>query len=694
MSIQKKILGIILTAVVGLALLLGAVFYAFNKLQAIEERIESVGQAVGLGKDIMIHANQARVNESEFLQTFEEENVKQVEQEIAQLKSSVEKIKQLSDEKKIKQSSRMLIQFTTMYESRFQELVLRQKTLGYNPSTGVRGKLNDDAGKFESMIREKGDSTALRIFQDLRMMEKDFIADAIPISEYSKISGQLKTHLETYPSYTYDERQAVKIAFMNYLDAFMNVQQLIISQISSSKTFQTIISDLNKEVQSINNVLAEENNEILQFREKQMNLLIIIMISISAGVLFILLLLGYLIFKSISKSVLELQNGAEIIGNGNLTYRVEAKTHDEIGKVATTFNQMADNVQTSLQKVKQAAEQLSSSSATLSTLSNQTATQTYEVNEAIEQIAAGTQKQSNDIDVGSRLIEDILSQINSVNEHAEHITFQAKTTSEKGQIGIKVVNELDHTSKEYTELAQTLIESVQEVANQSYQISKILETIREISENSGLLALNAAIEAARAGEAGKGFSVVANEVGKLAEKTKQETNNIHEVIAAINEKIAISTREAEKLEIYNAKQKDSVQHTLTSFDDIVKQVAVINGSTEEIHRALDAVNISSQDLFSAMQEISAVSQESAAFSEEVSASSETQIQAINEVNQSAADLLALSKVLFEEVNKFQLEKGSLEKVENLDENSEENSEEILEEVLDYNTVETEEENRE
>ncbi|WP_374724263.1 methyl-accepting chemotaxis protein [Calidifontibacillus erzurumensis] len=657
MTIHNKILAIIITAIVGLGLLLGAVYYAYQKMEDMDKKMEQITEAVEIGKDIIIFANQARVNESEYLQTFQEDKVKQVEQDISQLTASVTKIDKIIDNDEIGKSSRILLQYASMYENSFQELVKSQKELGYDPSSGVKGELNRISNEFASLLREKGDTKGLQLFNELRMIEKDFIADLIPMNEFSVLSQVLERHIET--SFSGADKQKILETFQAYRNSFTNVQRLIIKQISTTKTFKSIIQDLNTTVQTINYVLEQEYTSIVQEKEKQMNTLIIFMISISIGVLILLLLLGYVIYKSISNSVIQLQKGAEIIGNGNLVYRVKAAVNDEIGRVAASFNHMADKVQKSLQTVKQAARQLSSSSDTLSSLAEQSMMQTREVNSAIEQVATGAQKQSYEIEEGSRLIEDILSQINNVNEYADQIGLQAKTMNEKGQQGIKVVYDLSRTSHEYTELAKTLIHSVQEVANQSQQISMIVETIREISENSSLLALNAAIEAARAGEAGRGFAVVANEVGKLAEKTKMETNNIQEVISTINEKILVSTKEAQKLEVFNEIQTDSVEQTLTSFNDIVSQVTNIDKSTNDIRKALDVVSHSSQRLFSAMQEISAVSQESAAFSEEVLATSENHIKAIEEVHYSASELQKLSKSLFEEVNKFQLEEKNV-----------------------------------
>ncbi|MCM3714155.1 methyl-accepting chemotaxis protein [Alkalihalobacillus oceani] len=654
MSIRKKLVGIILTAVIGFVLLLGAVYYAYNELLVMDEEMEQIVDAVNLGQRVMLHANQARVNESEFLQTFDEENVAEVESEINQLQASVDELASMMSNEAISESSRILNQYSTMYSTRFQELVQNQQEVGYGPDSGKRGELNEAAEQFDTMLREQNDTVALQLFQELRMIEKDFIADQIPVSEFSQVREQIAAQI-TSGGYSGEQQEEMINALNSYTGIFNSIQQLIISQLSSSQVFQSIIGTMDVEVGNINNVLTESYERIVGEKENLMNMLIIIMAAVSAVILILLVGIGMFVLRSISKSVQQLQSGAEIIGEGNLAYRVEDSGKDELGKVARTFNDMAAQVQKSMIEVKNAANQLSASSESLSAVSEQTTAQSYEVSKAIEQVATGAQQQSSDIEQGSRLIEGMTTQINTINEHAEDIAVQAHTTSERGQAGIEVVNELDQTSREYTALAQTVINSVEDVANQSQQIAKILVTIEEISESTGLLALNAAIEAARAGEAGKGFAVVANEVSKLAEKTKGETNNIQKVIKTINEKIVASTSEAQKLEIYNQRQQATVDQTLTSFHDIVEHVTGIEESTEKIRHALTTATESSRNLVAAMQDISAVSEESAASSEEVMASSENQIKAIEEVNISATELLQLSQTLLAEVNKFQLE---------------------------------------
>lgn len=686
MSIRKKLVGIILTAVIGFVILLGAVYYAYNELLVMDEETDRIVEAVDLGQRILLHANQARVNESEFLQSFNEENVAAVESEITQLQAAVDELAGMMNNDAISESSRILTQYSTMYSTRFQELVQTQQEVGYGPDSGKRGELNQAAEQFDALLRAQNDTVTLQLFQELRMIEKDFIADHIPVSEFSQVREQIAGRImsDNYPE---AQQEELINALNSYTGIFNSIQQLIISQLSSSQVFQSIIGTMDIEVGNINNVLTESYERIVQEKDNLMSMLMIIMAAVSAIILLLLVGIGTIVLRSISKSVQQLQSGAEIIGDGNLAYRVEDSGKDELGKVARTFNDMAAQVQKSMIEVKNAANQLSASSESLSAVSEQTTAQSYEVSKAIEQVAIGAQQQSSDIEQGSRLIDGMTAQINTINEHAEDIAVQAQTTSERGQAGIEVVNELDQTSREYTALAQTVINSVEDVANQSQQIAKILVTIEEISESTGLLALNAAIEAARAGEAGKGFAVVANEVSKLAEKTKGETNNIQKVIKTINEKIAASTSEAQKLEIYNQRQQVTVDQTLTSFHDIVEHVTGIEESTEKIRHALTTATESSRNLVAAMQDISAVSEESAASSEEVMASSENQIKAIEEVNISATELLQLSQTLLAEVNKFQLDDSNAsQEYSNFEEVVEEYEE--VEDISDEADVET------
>src|SRR5690606_4096276 len=118
---------------------------------------------------------------------------------------------------------------------------------------------------------------------------------------------------------------------------------------------------------------------------------VIDMVNIIVSIITFLLLLfiGLIVFRSISTSVRTLEEGAQIIGSGNLAHRLNNMKNDELGRVGLMFNEMATQMHHSLLAVKEAANQLTTSSETLSAVAEETTAQTLEVNEAIKQVTSG-----------------------------------------------------------------------------------------------------------------------------------------------------------------------------------------------------------------------------------------------------------------------------------------------------------------
>ncbi|MBE7410593.1 MAG: hypothetical protein HS129_00790 [Leptospiraceae bacterium] len=129
--------------------------------------------------------------------------------------------------------------------------------------------------------------------------------------------------------------------------------------------------------------------------------------------------------------------------------------------------------------------------------------------------------------------------------------------------------------------------SMQQITKSSDEMTKIVDLINEISNQTNLLSLNASIEAARAGEAGKGFAVVANEVSKLAEQTASRIKEIDKFIKANNseihggqEKIQDTIRIIDRI-IHGVSEVSSAMVTLSGF--IQMQMEMNYGVNTNIH---------------------------------------------------------------------------------------------------------------
>ncbi|MGB4019239.1 MAG: methyl-accepting chemotaxis protein, partial [Syntrophomonadaceae bacterium] len=129
---------------------------------------------------------------------------------------------------------------------------------------------------------------------------------------------------------------------------------------------------------------------------------------------------------------------------------------------------------------------------------------------------------------------------------------------------------------------QKLNQHIEEIGSSAREIFAILDSIKSIADQTKMLGLNAAIEAARAGDAGKGFGVVAEEIRKLSESSKQTADGIGKLIRAIEEKISVANESSQVTMQASEKQAAASQEISASIEELLAMANKLNDIAENI----------------------------------------------------------------------------------------------------------------
>ena len=343
----------------------------------------------------------------------------------------------------------------------------------------------------------------------------------------------------------------------------------------------------------------------------------------------------------IKRTVNMLKDIAE--GEGDLTKRMQILKNDEIGELATWFNQFLDQLERIVRDFGSKAHSLQLSSTTLSTIAGELAKNTVNSNERTQRVAHGADAMSGNMATVAAASEEAATNLNAVASAVEEMAVTVKEIAGNSENARVIAQNAANGATNASAKVNRLGAEVKE-------IGKVTEVITEISEQTNLLALNATIEAARAGELGKGFAVVANEIKELAKQTAEATGEIKAKINAIQTSTSETVSEIEQISTII----QDVNNIVATIATAVEEQSV---ATSEIAQNLSQASMGIQEVNQNVAEVSVVTGNISHDIRDVSQATEEMNIVSAQLTTHAHDLFTLSERLNEVVNKFRTQEA-------------------------------------
>ncbi|MDH1263087.1 methyl-accepting chemotaxis protein [Pseudomonas sp. GD03944] len=300
---------------------------------------------------------------------------------------------------------------------------------------------------------------------------------------------------------------------------------------------------------------------------------------------------------SIRRSTAGIIEAAQGLRDGDLRVRMQVHGEDDLASIAAALNTAVGQMRDSLQGVNQESQNLGGTVQVLSTQAQNALVAVEQQQGQMSQIAtAATQ---------------MAATAQSVAQSCEQAAMEAGQTRE---IANQSNQRSARTSASMRQLSSRLGDSastLQQLQVQTEQITRVVDVIKGIAEQTNLLALNAAIEAARAGEQGRGFAVVADEVRSLSQRTQNSTAEIAQTVADLHKVVGQS---------------------VSQMEEAVRQAEGDVGSVLAMGEDLDGIVESVQRVSDRLAQIATAAEQQAATADEVSGN-------IQQVDQAASALL-------------------------------------------------------
>lgn len=421
----------------------------------------------------------------------------------------------------------------------------------------------------------------------------------------------------------------------------------------------TVIAKINSETYAITTEMEEyQMAQMDDIKESTFSAITTARI-VSSIVLVISLLIGVglilYVRRTITAPLLRIMDSATAIGNGNLSEKdIIITSKDELGQLGIIFNQMKNNIRNLIVHIQSNAEQLNASAQQLTASAEEMTSTTEDVTRQATNTAETSQASARAANEGALAMEETAQGVQRIAEASQALHSSSIDASDTATNGTEIIENTRQQMNVINESTTMVNVLMQKLMQKTDEIEKITNAITAITDQTNILALNATIEAARAGEHGEGFAVVAQEVRKLAEESKESAT----AIAMLITEIKLDTENVEHAVGSSLVSVQDGVEVITqageSFASIITAVKEMTYQIQEISATAEQLSASTEQVSASVTEIATGTEKTSSNVDTIAAAMEEQSATMNEVAHIATTLSESAQVLQEEVKKFKV----------------------------------------